>query len=256
MRRYTQIAIAIIAIIIASFAIYIYLFAEGVIPAKPDILDLPGWFVPIILVIILLLLGYYYFGDYLRKMEPIPDWGETELWPTDTRSIVSSVLLAIAFTANMQITERVDAATTGGMLMWLGICFATAWMLVGSTFFGLTGALLVANINPIIAILTATAPLAPSFFLANMLISVPAALLLKQYKQPGEPMSYRTFMTIGIPCGMLSVIPLFTIWVLLVDLAADLILVYTVWGVLMAIPGAFIGYLLCRSIAKSGVLIT
>jgi hypothetical protein len=188
-------------------------------------------------------------------MEPIPDWGEHKLWPTDTRSLVSSVLLAIAFTANMQITERIDAATTGGALMWLGIMFATTWMLTGSTFFGMTGALIVANVNPFIAVLTATAPLAPCFFVANMLISVPAALLIHQVKKAGQPLPFKTFMAVGVPCGMLSVIPLFVIWVLLLNLPAQLMTIFTIWGAFMAIPGAFLGYLMCRYIARSGVLI-
>ena len=188
-------------------------------------------------------------------MEPIPDWGEHKLWPTDTRSLVSSVLLAIAFTAMMQITERIDAATTGGALMWLGIMGATLWMLTGSTFFGLTGALIVANVNPFIAILTASAPLAPCFFVANMLVSVPAALLIHHIKKAGEPFPFNKFMAVGIPCGMLSVIPLFVIWVLLLNLPAQLITIFTIWGLVMAIPGAFLGYLMCRYIARSGVLI-
>jgi hypothetical protein len=188
-------------------------------------------------------------------MESIPDWGEHKLWPTDTRSLVSSVLLAIAFTANMQITERIDAATTGGALMWLGVMFATTWMLTGSTFFGLTGAIVVANVNPLIAILTASAPLAPCFFAANMLISVPAALLIHQVKKTGQALPFKTFMALGVPCGMLSVIPLFIIWVLLLRLPAQLMWLFTIWGLIMAIPGAILGYFMCRYIARSGVLI-
>jgi hypothetical protein len=188
-------------------------------------------------------------------MDPISDWGEHKLWPTDTRSLVSSVLLAIAFTANMQITERIDAATTGGALMWLGICFATMWMLTGALFFGMTGALIVANINPFMAILTATAPLAPAFFVANMLIAVPAALLFHHVKKSGQNLSFKTFMTVGIPCGMLSVIPLFVVWVMLLRLPSQVITTFAIWGFAMAIPGAFLGYLMCRYIARSGVLI-
>ncbi|MFN8569348.1 MAG: hypothetical protein U0Z44_17920 [Kouleothrix sp.] len=98
------------------------------------------------------------------------------LWPTDTKSIVGSVLLAVCFSINMQITERLDTLTgaliapfTGALIAnWLGFMFINLWFPVAVIYFGMTGALIVANFNPILAVLTATHALAWSFFFLNM----------------------------------------------------------------------------------------
>jgi len=81
----------------------------------------------------------------------------------DTRTLVGSLLLAVAFSANMQITERLDQIWTGGLGVPLGHTFAQLWWPTAAIYFGLTGALIVANFNPIIAVLSATHPLAWSF---------------------------------------------------------------------------------------------
>ena len=85
--------------------------------------------------------------------EPIPPIPFPSLWRTDTRSIVGSVLLAVAFSANMQITERLDTATVGGIIPWTAIPFGIMWFTTACFFFGMTGGLIVASFNPIIAIL-------------------------------------------------------------------------------------------------------
>src|SRR5215472_16991897 len=86
----------------------------------------------------------------------------------DTRTLVGSLLLAVAFSANMQITERIDQIWTGGLGVPLGHTFAEVWWPTAAIYFGGTGALIVANFNPIIAVLSATHPLAWSFFFLNM----------------------------------------------------------------------------------------
>ena len=46
--------------------------------------------------------------SYPMTAEGIPDY---PLWRTDTKAIVGSVLLAVCFSINMQITERLDTVT-------------------------------------------------------------------------------------------------------------------------------------------------
>src|SRR5919202_531196 len=84
--------------------------------------------------------------------EPIPPIPFPSLWRTDTRSIVGSVLLAVAFSANMQVTERLDTATVGGIIPWTAIPFGIMWFTTACFFFGMTGGLIVASFNQIIAI--------------------------------------------------------------------------------------------------------
>jgi hypothetical protein len=73
------------------------------------------------------------------------------LLPLDTKSIVGSVLLAVCFSINMQITERLDNLTgvaiapfTGiPVANWLGYMFLNLWYPTAVIFFGLTGALII-----------------------------------------------------------------------------------------------------------------
>src|SRR5918999_3266809 len=71
----------------------------------------------------------------------------------DTQTLVGALLLAVAFSVNMQITERIDQIWTAGLGVPLGHTFAQLWWPTAVIFFGLTGALIVANFNPLIAVL-------------------------------------------------------------------------------------------------------
>ena len=93
----------------------------------------------------------------------------------DTRTIVGALLLGVAFSATMQITERLDQLWTGGLAVPLGFTFGQLWWPVTVIFFGLTGALVASNFNPILAVLSATHPLAWSFFFLNMSETIPLA---------------------------------------------------------------------------------
>src|SRR5438094_3820352 len=101
----------------------------------------------------------------------------------DTRTLVGSLLLAVAFSANMQITERIDQIWTGGLGVPLGHTFAEVWWPTAAIYFGGTGAFIVANFNPIIAVLSATHPLAWSFFFLNLAELIPLAFLFRAHLQ-------------------------------------------------------------------------
>src|SRR5215510_15635349 len=99
----------------------------------------------------------------------------------DTRTLVGALLLAVAFSANMQITERIDQIWTGGLGVPLGHTFAQLWWPTAVIYFGLTGALIISNFNPIIAVLTATHPLAWSFFFFNMAWAIPNTFVFRHW---------------------------------------------------------------------------
>src|SRR5436190_12226364 len=112
----------------------------------------------------------------------------------DTRTLVGSLLLAVAFSANMQITERLDQIWTGGLGVPLGHTFAQLWWPTAAIYFGLTGALIVANFNPIIAVLSATHPLAWSFFFLNMAELIPLAFLFRGHFSRNSDISLPRFL--------------------------------------------------------------
>ena len=123
--------------------------------------------------------------------EPIPPIPFPGLWRTDTRSIVGSVLLAVAFSANMQITERLDTATVGGIIPWTALPFGIMWFTAACFFFGMTGALITASFNPIIAVLTATGPLAPIHFTINWSFNIPMAMMAAYVLGKRQPITCR-----------------------------------------------------------------
>lgn len=173
----------------------------------------------------------------------------------DTRTLVGALLLAVAFSANMQITERIDQIWTGGLAVPLGHTFAEIWWPTAAIYFGLTGALIVANFNPIIAVMSATHPLAWSFFFLNMCALIPQAFLFRAH--------FRRYAEISLPVFMLYVaigdtganlaqsIGLYGI-VLKLPLTQNI--VFFVWQGLMAtFIGGPMGYYFYRAVRRSGV---
>lgn len=189
-------------------------------------------------------------------VKPIPDWGETKLFPTDSRSIVTSVLLAVCFSLTMQVTERLDAFLFGGLNVPLGFFGAAIWWPSSCAFYGVIGALLTANFNPIVANLTATNPLAPLFFLMNTLACVPEALLFKYFKKPGKPMGFWTFWLIAWQVeGIMSNMPQLVLWIAMLHLPMPLIAYLWLVAYFATGVGAAIGFFLARSIVRSGLLV-
>jgi len=110
---------------------------------------------------------------------------------TRTSAIVAGVLLALVMVAGEQIAERVDTVVFAGIFPIFGIIVHLICNLTAVFTYGLVAALIVANVNPIVAVATATGPLAPLWFFTNTATSVGARIV--QYymirKGPRE-MSY------------------------------------------------------------------
>ena len=185
------------------------------------------------------------------------------LLPLDTKSIVGSVLLAVCFSINMQITERLDnltgvaiAPVTGVPLAnWLGYMFLNLWYPVAVIFFGLTGALIISNFNPIIAIMTATHPLAWSFFFFNMAWAIPNTFVFRYWIQTGKELTMRRFiLTCGI--GQFFAAVMFVILMLVVAPGAQPWVYFAIpfWNWIMFIPGGYLGYHFFNAVRNSGVL--
>lgn len=195
---------------------------------------------------------------YERKTVDIP-WYDFKMWPTDTRTIVGSVLLAVCFSATMQITERIDTALTGGILNILGFIFQNVWFWPASMYFGMTGGLIAANFNPFIAILTATGPLAPAWFAVNSAHVIPQAYLSQRAFEERRPkkdgITLRYFMTVMVPIAQVfTVIPLLIPWIFIFKLPLLSVIGLYIAGWALCIPGGFIGFYLCRSIGRSGIV--
>lgn len=185
------------------------------------------------------------------------------LVPLDTKSIVGAVLLAVCFSINMQITERLDTLTgvaiapiTGVALAnWLGYTFLNLWYPVAVIYFGLTGALIISNFNPIIAVLTATHPLAWSFFFFNMAWAVPNTFVFRHLIRSDKELTMRRFvMACGV--GQFFAAVMFAILMLIVAPGAPTWVYFAIpaWNWIMFIPGGIMGYYFFNAVRNSGVL--
>lgn len=179
---------------------------------------------------------------------------EPELFPTDTRSIVGSVLLAVAFSANMQITERLDTATVGGIIPWLGVLFAGMWFTTAGIYFGLTGALIVATFNPIIAVLTATGPLAPVHFTINWSYNIPFALMAYQHLKNNRELAFSRYFVMALISLIFIATSLIPVWMFLFKFDVVKTVGLWIWAVGMVVPHALLGWTFLRAVARSGIL--
>jgi hypothetical protein len=173
----------------------------------------------------------------------------------DTRTLVGSLLLAVAFSANMQITERIDQIWTGGLAVPLGHTFAQLWWPSAAIYFGLTGALIVANFNPLIAVLSATHPLAWSFFFLNMAELIPLAFLFRAWFRRHPDISLPMFVLyISATDFFVNIIQALGLYVVVLKLGFTQIVILFLWQWLMAtVIGAPMGYAFYRAVRRAGV---
>jgi len=183
----------------------------------------------------------------------LPDWDFT-LWPSSTTVIMASLFLALGFTVNMQITERIDTVMWGGISPMWGLFFFSLWNLPAAIFFGIPGALIVANINPMVANLTATNPLAPTFFATNTLYALPMALWCWYFKQPGRGLSFRQAGFAHFLSVPLAVVPLALIWAYVLNFTLPVIAMWFVGSTLFGWAGIFIAYPFTKKLLEAGVI--
>src|SRR2546427_6745034 len=175
----------------------------------------------------------------------------------DTRTLVGSPLLAVAFSANMQITERLDQIWTGGLGVPLGHTFAQLWWPTAVIYFGLTGALIVANFNPIIAVLSATHPLAWSFFFLNMAELIPLAFLFRAHLKRNPDIGFVPFMIyIGVCDLFVNIVQALGLYVVVLKLGFGQIVVLFFWQWLMAvIIGGALGCAFLPALPRAGAFL-
>jgi hypothetical protein len=185
--------------------------------------------------------------------QPLPNW-QYRFFPTDTRSLISSVFLGLGMTVMLQIAERIDFAYSGGTLFFVATMFVPTFENPASMFFGLPGALLVAWINPVVANLTATSPLSFLFFATNALHTVPLTLLVWAFKPKHRGFNFVEFLIINQIAGLLDVLP--TIWGVLAVLnvpSGVAIGGYFIHQVGFFI-GSFISYPIMHRLLRSGLV--
>ncbi|NEC14141.1 hypothetical protein G3I34_18090 [Streptomyces sp. SID8014] len=131
-----------------------------------------------------------------KRWTTLPNW-KFQLLPRDTRTIITCVFLGLTMAVILQITERLDLALTGGSVPIVSAIVVCAIWVPSAAFYGLTGALLTAWINPVISNLTASQPMAPFLFLTNAAHTIPVALLVWAMKSRDKGLKLWQLIVIG-----------------------------------------------------------
>ncbi|MFE7519568.1 hypothetical protein [Streptomyces halstedii] len=131
-----------------------------------------------------------------NRWTTLPNW-KFQLLPRDTRTIITCVFLGLTMAVILQITERLDLALTGGSIPIVSAIVVCAIWVPSAAFYGLTGALITAWINPIISNLTASQPMAPFLFLTNAAHTIPVALLVWVMKSRDKGLKLWQLILIG-----------------------------------------------------------
>jgi hypothetical protein len=182
----------------------------------------------------------------------LPTWN-FKLWPTSTSVIMASLFLALGFTVNMQITERIDTIMWGGAAPLFGVMFLGMWMTAGALY-GIPGALIVANINPIVANLTATNPLAPTFFANNMLYAVPMALFIWYFKDPDGGITFKQLAIAHAVCIPLGFLPVSLVQFIVLEFTLPVIAMWFGAALVSGFIGLFIMYPFVKRLLTAGVV--
>lgn len=135
------------------------------------------------------------------RWSTLPNW-RFQLFPRDTRTIITCVFLGLTMAVILQIVERIDLALTGGSIPIIAAIVVCAIWVPAAAFYGMTGALITAWVNPIISNLTASQPMAPFLFLTNAAHTVPVALMVWLMKPRGRGVKFWELLLIGQVAGL------------------------------------------------------
>ncbi|MBP2252470.1 hypothetical protein J2754_002816 [Halarchaeum solikamskense] len=188
-----------------------------------------------------------------RLFGQMPDWNYM-LWPKSTQVIMSSLFLALGLIVSLQVAERLDTIMFGGVAPIWGTILFTPWLIAAGIFYGLTGGLIVANINPIVSNLTASSPLAPLFFPANTLYAVTIALFAWYFKTPGEGLRFREVFVANAIAGLLNVVPYILYQTIVLKLPLRVSLGIETIQFVAFILSLGIAYPFCKKLLEAGVV--
>ncbi|OHZ01625.1 hypothetical protein [Salinicola sp. MIT1003] len=187
------------------------------------------------------------------KWSVLPNW-KFMLFPRDTKTIITCVFLGLCMAVVLQITERLDLALTGGAVPIVSAIVVCAIWVPSATFFGLTGALITAWINPIISNLTASQPMAPFLFLTNISHTVPIAILVWLMKSKHRGLKLWEVILIGQVGGIFDAMMFGVGNRVILHLPWDFIVIQILIVQPCYLLGSFITYGIMKRLLKTGLV--
>jgi len=153
----------------------------------------------------------------------------------------------------MQIAERIDAAY-GGLAPLVAIVVGTFWFAASSLFYGIVGALIVSWVNPVVANLTATGPLAPLWFTVNPMYNVPLALLAHYFKPPDRGLKFWEFQAMNLVCGLLAMVTPFIAYLVFLKLTLGVALFWVAAAMVAFFIEGFVTFPILRKMLASALV--
>jgi len=190
---------------------------------------------------------------HTSKWTTLPNW-KFQPFPRDTRTIITCVFLGLCMAVILQITERIDLALTGGSIPIVSAIVVCAIWVPSAAFYGFTGALITAWINPIISNLTASQPMAPFLFLTNAAHTVPVALLVWLMKAKDRGLRLWEVILIGQVGGIFDALMFGVGNRVILHLPWDFITVQLLIVQPCCFVGSFITYVIMRRLLTTGLI--
>lgn len=188
-----------------------------------------------------------------ERWTTLPNW-KFQIFPKDTRTIITCVFLGLTMAVILQITERLDLALTGGSIPIASAIVVCAIWVPSAAFYGMTGALITAWINPIISNLTASQPMAPFLFLTNASHTVPVALLVWLIKSREKGLKLWQLVLIGQVGGFFDAAMFGIGNRIILHLPWDFITVQVLIVQPCFLIGSFITYGIMRRLVNTGLV--
>ena len=188
-----------------------------------------------------------------KRWTTLPNW-KFQILPRDTRTIITCVFLGLTMAVILQITERLDLALTGGSIPIVSAIVVCAIWVPSAAFYGLTGALITAWINPIISNLTASQPMAPFLFLTNAAHTVPVALLVWLMKSRDKGLNLWQLVLIGQVGGLFDAAMFGIGNRVILHLPWDFIAIQILIVQPCYLAGSFITYGIMRRLVNTGLV--
>lgn len=188
-----------------------------------------------------------------ERWTTLPNW-KFQIFPKDTRTIITCVFLGLTMAVILQITERLDLALTGGSIPIVSAIVVCAIWVPSAAFYGMTGALITAWINPIISNLTASQPMAPFLFLTNAAHTIPVALLVWLIKSRDKGLNLWQLVLIGQVGGFFDAAMFGIGNRIILHLPWDFITVQVLIVQPCFLIGSFITYGIMRRLVNTGLV--
>lgn len=174
------------------------------------------------------------------------------VWPgrTDTRSLVSALMLSLCMIVLQFPSERIDTLLNGGAFPLFGRVVAFTMIGLSSMMYGFAGGAIVAWINPFIATAGGSSPIAPFFFVPNTLIAVAACIVGSRTRHLISPKGVLAFTALATVMVVASYVPLHAFYLRLP--VERMVSLYAVQSAVSLTVPAILVYALLKVVRSAG----